>query len=248
MGLVAVLEEVQRPLTEAERRQLEKSLEGGGRSIPFAQEMRDLAVWTGASLLLTALFAIGGFGIERPEMFWRIPGGVLLGGSSICGFLCLYILIQIISGIRRNAKEARRFAREDKPKIRAALEHGQAKVVRVTSDEVIVVEEQEYVDEGSAYIYGLGDGRSFYLRGQHCYPKDRPAPWPARRFEIANTAIKDIWLGIRNVEGSLEPKREIPMEETPEGFAWSDDPKSESVLAGSPEEVLSRLTGYNLRR
>jgi hypothetical protein len=112
----------------------------------------------------------------------------------VVGILSFYFACMVISGYVHWSRHARRFVCEDAPKIRAALEDGQAFVWRVTSHRAVVIE--EYEDEGSAYIFDLGDGTSLYLRGQEYYPEHDDAPWPAQQFEIVRTALDGRLVGI----------------------------------------------------
>lgn len=158
---------------------------------------------------------------------------------SIVGILSFYFAYMVVSGHLHWSNYARRFAREDAPKIRAALEDGQASVCSVTSDRAIIIE--EYEDEGSAYIYDLGDGTSFFLRGQEYFPEDDDAPWPARQFEIVRTGLDGRLVGIFTSREPMSQVRTVPMAEMPESFLFSDEPKTETILPGQPEEILRRL-------
>jgi hypothetical protein len=111
-------------------------------------------------------------------------------------------------------------------------------VLRVTATQVAVIEQSE--DEGSAYIYDLGDGSCLFLRGDEYAPGDND-PWPARRFQVVRTAWSGWFLGVFGAEEPLEPVLTIPMSEMPESFAFSEEPRSETILPGSPDEVLTKL-------
>jgi hypothetical protein len=163
----------------------------------------------------------------------------VIPAAVIVGILCSYFAYMVLASYFRLSGYARRFEREEAPRIRAALEHGGASVCSVTSNRVLVIEESE--DEGSAYIYDLGDGTSLYLRGQDYQPEDGRAPWPARRFEIVRTGTDNRLVGIFGSDEALKPFQVIPMAEMPESFWFADEPQTETVLEGRPEDIVRRL-------
>ena len=131
------------------------------------------------------------------------------------------------------------FAMNNASAIRAAIDNGLACVCRVRSDSVVVVQEDE--DEGSAYIFDLGDGSSLYLRGQEYFPDLESSPWPAGQFEIVRTKVDRLLVGVFAGSEPVADIREVRMSEMPESFWFADVPESESILPGAPTEVLARL-------
>jgi hypothetical protein len=237
-----VLETYERPLTDDERAILNVQLESG------AQPPRN-EVWCWSFLCL----AILGVGILALVglVTWLEGRPVLVGSfGTVLAIVIVVVCIAagcgawiVIASQRADVFYATQFVQENAPQIRAALENGRASVCRVTAVGVIVIEEYLEEDMGSGYLYDLDDGTSFYLRG-HEYDLDDQGDgtFLPRQFEIVRAAENDLWLGIFNVAGRLEPELHVSMREMPEWYVW-DDPQPESILPGRPREILSRL-GY----
>lgn len=229
-----MLQKFQRPLTENERRRLEHVPAGGNLSSTLG--------WFG---LWTAVLAVCLFVFVKALSREGGPTGVwiaLIPFVFIVGILAFYAAYMVVSGHLRLSGCRRQFVREWAPKIRAALEHGGASVCSVTSDRVIMI--KEFEDEGSAYIYDLGDGTSFFLRGDDYFPEGPEGTndqWPAKRFEIVRMAANDLLVGVYGASERLEPVQTVPMNEMPESFCFADEPRTETVLPGRPEEILKRL-------
>jgi hypothetical protein len=144
-------------------------------------------------------------------------------------------------GIFEGTFGLRKFRKDMVEQIRAALENGNASVCSVESNRVIVIEEAK--DDGVAFIYDLGDGTSLYLRSESCeyYTESitgEEEPWPARRFDIVRSAANDLLIGVLGADERLEPSQTIPMTDMPGSFEFAEEPKTETILPGSPEEIL----------
>jgi hypothetical protein len=177
-------------------------------------------------------------GLSRPSG----PSGiwlVILPVVVIVGILAFYFAYMVASGHLRALNYVRQFTRDQAPSIRAALESGCATVLKVSSNQCVVIEEFE--DEGSAYIYDLGDGNSLYLQGQEYCPTPDDAPWPARQFEIVRAARDGRLVGIFCSHEPVEHVRTVLANEMPQDSWLTDEPKTESVLRGQPDEVLKTL-------
>jgi hypothetical protein len=105
---------------------------------------------------------------------------------------------------------------------------------------------EETKDAGVAFIYDLGDGTSFYLRSDDYdyYPESTTGtekPWPAHRFDIVRSSANDLLVGVFGAREQLEPSQTVPITEMPHSFLSAEEPKTETILPGSPEEILKRL-------
>ena len=205
------------------------------RIVTFSGTLRWFVLWAGILGVCILLFAKGLSRPGGPSGVWLVFIPVIC----IIGILSFYSAYMVISGYFRWSRYARRFTREVAPGIQAALNNGQASVGSVTSDCAIVIE--EYEDEGSAYIYDLGDGTSLYLRGQEYYPEAKDVPWPARQFDIVRTSFDGRLVGIFTGNEPVAVIRTVPVAEMPEGFWSADEPKTETILPGRPDEILKRL-------
>ena len=155
-----MLQKLQRPLNENERRCLSRPLDTVPRIVTLSGTFRWFALWAGTLAICFFLFAKGLFRSGGPSGLWVVVIPIVV----IVGILSFYFAYMVVSGYFRWSGYARRFARDSVPRIRAALEDGDASVCSVRSDRAVVIE--EYEDDGSAYIYDLGHGTSLYLRGQ----------------------------------------------------------------------------------
>jgi len=234
-----VLQTFERPLTTSERADLVLWLD---RKPPSRQTMRRwLAFWL-ATIVGSILAMVG-----IVTLFDR-PGWPRKLGEWIFGPLMLLAIAAVMAMFVVYTSYRRRAAAEDVresdlyPKIRAALAHGGARVSQVTAVGVVVI--QEYEDEQSAFIYDLGDGTCLYLRGEWYYLGGAPEePWPAREFEIVNTAASNLWISVQNKREELKPEFIAEMQDMPYEFMRGNLPATETVISGSPMEVLRHL-GY----
>jgi hypothetical protein len=236
-----VLEKYERPLTADERAILNAQLESGSQ--PRREEVWRRLLLCLAILMLgiVALVGLAAWLDGKPHWVGALGTVLAILIVIVCVAAGCGAWIKIAS-YRADVFYATQFIQQTSPQIRAALENGRASVCRVTAVAVIVIEEYLEEDMGSGYLYDLGDGTSFYLRG-HEYDLDEGAGFfVPRQFEIVRTAENDLWLGIFHVDGRLEPELQVSMKEMPQEYVWHD-PQSESVLPGRPREVLSRL-GY----
>jgi hypothetical protein len=237
-----VLEKYDRPLTATERARLAELLDPQWPT--RGNMLRWLCLWL--AILVIGISILAGIAVwfdGRPG--WRVVLAGLLAGVtfSVCVVAC-YGAYLLVTGYRHGVREATHFAQETAPRIRDALQEGRASVCRVTSEGVIVIEEFLEEDLGSAYIFDLGDGTSYYLRGvEYDFDEESDIFLLPSRFALVRTATNHIWLGVFNREGRLEPELTVSMKEMPHEYVWGDSLASESVLPGRPREILARL-GY----
>jgi len=232
-----MLNKHERPLNKTERRCLVYMLETVPGLVTKLGTIRWFSLWTGILILCIFLFAIGLFRAGGPSGVWLAVLPVVV----IFGILAFYSAYMVVSSYIHLSRFSKRFARDEAPRVRAALEDGRASVCSITSDRVVFIEAFE--DEDSVYIFDLGDSTSFFIRGQDYSPENDEEPWPAHQFEIVRTVLNDQMVGIFSARGRIENMRKISMAEMPESFWSCDEPKTETILSGKPDEILSRL-GY----
>jgi hypothetical protein len=237
-----MIQKLQRPLNENERRCLSRLFEVVPRIASFSKSFRWLALWTSILGICVFLFARGLFRPGGPSGIWM----VIIPITCIFGISAFYCAYMVFSGYLRLLGYARRFNRDQAPKIRAALDDGRASVLIITSDRVVVIE--EYEDEGLAYIYDLGDGTSLFLRGEDYFPEEEDAPWPARQFEIVRSSLNGKSVGIFAGREAPAQIRKIAMAKMPQSFCLADEPKTETILQGEPDEILRKLGCQTERR
>jgi hypothetical protein len=199
-----MLQKIQRPLTDNERRSLSIPL-----SIEPVVKLSDtlpwFALWSGVLVICLCLLAKGLFRPDGPSGVWMgvIPIVVILG------ILSFYAACIVIRSYFHWPGHARRFARDTVPKLKAALADGHADVSLVISDSVIVIEECEGL---ATYLFDLGDGTSLQLRGQDILPENEDAAWPARQFEIVRTRLDGLLVGIFAETEPVPKVRTVPLE------------------------------------
>jgi hypothetical protein len=72
-------------------------------------------------------------------------------------------------------------------------------------------------------------------------PENSDAPWPATEFEIVDSALDGERLGIFSTGLPLEPSQKLETSDVPELFDGRLE--NETVVPGTPEEVIQRLRG-----
>lgn len=238
-----MLNELTRPFTETERQELAAQLDAP-RSVTWGGTLKRFFLWISiclVSVYLVALFwslvDMGKLKIGPLVTILGVLASILLG---ITALIALYVAANIIQDHFITSANAKSFEQEWAPKLRAALDDGQASILQVTSDRVICLE--PFDDEAQAYIYDLGDGTCLFLHGQEYYPEDFDnTPWPAKEFELVRTAVGHLFITIHNARGKPEHVRVVEMDEMPSDFVWGNEPATQSILPGTPDEVLARL-------
>jgi len=236
-------------MTAEERAALAESLSRPRPSPSFAHTCRWLTFCFAAFIVSIVIF--GGLAwLIAPAnggSEWRMA--LSIAAFFILVFLCLPVCLlaarDVLGDYRRARQSKRDYERTYAAQMREALENGRAAVCRIRAVGVIVVEQSKY-DFGSIVIYDLGDGTSFLMWEQDLYDPEEGyfTDQLPQKFEIVRTAAHDLWLGLANFEGNLEPELSILDEDLPAAlFYRRDSPKSESVLPGRPHEVLARW-GY----
>ena len=163
-------------------------------------------------------------------------GGLAIAGAAVV----LVVGYQIVAAAIRNARTRSygdaHTARRHRDLARV-LEDGRVTVKRVRP--VAVVELEPMEDEGSGYLFDLGDGRVLFLKGSDYRPlSDDDPPWPNADFEIVRAALDDTFLDLRCHGDPLPPIRVIPGDECDPETAWAE---REEVLDMTLEEAVKTV-------
>ena len=240
-----MLTKSQRPLNEDERQRLNYMQEHVLDPVPAVAGIASFNLrWIGISIGILALCVFLFIkGLHRggdSSVIWArmAPLAFIFG---VLALFSAFIAARSFFGLTFGRQQ---FARDLIQRIRVALENGKASVCSVKSNRVIVIEETK--DAGVAFIYDLGDGTSFYLRSDDYdyYPESTTGtekPWPAHRFDIVRSSANDLLVGVFGAREQLEPSQTVPITEMPHSFLSAEEPKTETILPGSPEEILKRL-------
>jgi hypothetical protein len=225
-----MIEDTVREMTAEERSELERALRprerpAGTRPSPrssLSQPALELALCVAAGLVVTAV---------------KGPGPAVLFGVGT--LICLY---RLGAAYRRyvpfREQNTEFFARYDAERARAiarALEDGRVTVRRVRA--VAVVEIEPVEDEGTGYLFDLGDGRVLFFK-QYFFPGE-DAPWPSAEFEIVRRAADGELVDVYRQGAALPPVRVIRSDELDPEAAW--DEREEVLEMGLDEAARTVL-------
>jgi hypothetical protein len=179
------------------------------------------------ALLGVGLFAL----IPHPAL-----GTVIVVLLVVAGIACFCAIFMLVSGYLHWRRVFRDFQKNDIPRIKSTLDRGQVHSKHVTASSVIVIEEWE--DEGSGYVFDIGEGKSLLLKGQKFLPVDERMSWPSSDFEIVRSPVGDLWIGLFSAGDSLPPSKTISNEICRDDFVESE---IEEVVEDDPDAVLRRI-------
>lgn len=200
--------------------------------VTLAGTVKWVLVWTGG-IILCAFAMTALFWLDVNPVVVGIAGGPL----AIAAIICLYAVIVLIGSHRNWSRIHRDFMRDSIPRIRKALDDGRVVVKKVAANAVIKI--VEFEDEGSGYIYDVGDGKILFLKGQWYFPVDEEMRWPNSEFEIVRTVHGDVWVGIFCLGEELAPVRELEISQCIDDIVWTD---REEVLEGDLEQFVKSIT------
>lgn len=165
-----------------------------------------------------------------------VVAGILAAIPVLAGIITFFFGANMIAGAFRFRAYGRRHRNNTVPKLQEALEDGRVEVTRVVASAVIVLEESE--DEGTGYLFDVGNGQTLLLKGQEYEPVRGEPGWTNTEFEIVRTARHSLWVGLFCSGAELRPLKTIPLAQCDQEFIWSSH---EKVLEGNPEQVLATL-------
>ena len=221
--------EMTRKLNREELAVLNETVANTAPPITVRSTLKWFAIWASGILISAAL------AVWLVESFPKI-GPVLAGIPGAIGVFCFLFLLLLLQGHFHWAANYRRFLRITRPSILEAIRLGTAKVKEVESKAVVVIEPSE--DEGTGYVFDVGDGSLLFLKGQQYELVDKPAGWPNTRFSIVTTECGDIFVGIFCQGDKLEPVLEIDSKDCRPDVVWST---REDVIQGDLLEFSRSL-------
>lgn len=224
--------ELTRAIHEKERAELETMASRQTPPVTFAGTMKWISLWGLGIIAWIAVLT----GMSLVNISPIIVGLVCapLGGFAI---ICLYAIIVLIQSYFRLRKYQRDFLQTRLPAIRNDLAHGQVSVKQVSAQAVIAIVPIE--DEGGGFIFDVGDGKLFFLKGQEYEsPVTTTMPWPNTDFEIVQTIPGKIWLGIFCSGTKLEPVHEIETSECKDEIVGANQ---EELVEGDLHQFAATL-------
>lgn len=151
----------------------------------------------------------------------------------------LFFVVEIRKAFAERAELRRRqtaHQAQRRPVLARALQDGRVAVKRVRAVAVVKIEPME--DEGTGYLFDLGDGRVLALKGAHYSPFDGEAELPNSEFDIVRLATDGTLIGVYCRGEALTPLRVIGSDEYDAEEWWSE---REEVLNMSLDEAVQSV-------
>lgn len=219
-----MIEEFVRPMSAEERESLEHNI----------RPMHDVPV---RYTLGTVRYAVVGLAVSVVAavvlllMGPRFRGfGVAVAGGG------LYFVQEIRKAFAERRELRRRMEMHQArrhPELARALEDGRVAVKRVRAVAVVQIEPME--DEGTGYLFDLGDGRVLALKGADYSSIDGEAELPSSEFDIVRLNTDRTLLGVYCRGQALTPLRVIDSDEYDPEEWWSE---REEVLNMSLDDAV----------
>ena len=159
--------------------------------------------------------------------------GALLGLVVLGLFLVVRPLVKDAVAKARHRKYSEAYDANRSRELARMLQDGRVVVKRVHA--VAVVEIEPLEDEGTGYVFDLGDGRVLFIKGPYYEPSDEEAPWPNTDFEIVRAATGDLIFDVRCHGTALPPVRVVRKDEVDGQKGWDE---REEVLQTSMDEAV----------
>lgn len=180
--------------------------------------------WALAAVWILALVLIVGTGGTN-------IGGIVAVAAAGAAFIGYRLMATTARNARRREFIAAHTARVSREHARA-IEDGRVTVRRVRAAAVVEIEALE--DEGTGYVFDLGDGRALFLKGADYFPSDE-MPWPNTDFEIVRTAADGRLLDVHCHGTALPPLRTVSRDDVDPEKGWDE---REEVLEMSVDEAV----------
>jgi hypothetical protein len=218
-----VIQEFVREMNAEERASLQSAMRSHPAAVWHSDSSRE--TWGLAAVWILTLVVIVGTGGTH-------TGGFVVAAVAGALFIGYRLAADAASRARRREFREAHTARMSS-ELSRALEDGRVMVKRVRA--VAVVEIEPLEDEGTGYVFDLGDGRVLFLKGDDYFPAEEGAPWPNTDFEIVRTAGGGTILDVHCHGTALPPLRIIPRDEVDPAKGWDE---REEVLEMSVDDAV----------
>jgi len=215
-----------REMTADERASLQGAL--GPQPAAVWQSDGSRETWGLAAVWILTLVVIASTG--------RVNKGGLAVAAAVGAILVGRWLVAAARGKARRTKFQQGYAAHRSREIARVLEDGRVTVRRVRA--VAVVEIEPLEDEGTGYVFDLGDGRVLFIKGNDYFPADDEAPWPNTEFEIVRTAADGGILDVHCNGAALPPMRVVPRDDVDPQRGWNE---REEVRQMSVDEAVRTI-------
>jgi len=223
-----MLHEVTRPLSPAERADLEKRIRAFPQPKSFRARMAlgCLGYTVGIVVFFLPLYFLG----------WLSGGEWLLVVFTFIVFLglliCLAIPVASSWEALREKSPAELDAEMQIQSMQACLQEGMVTELRVEAVGVVTI----LTKDGPAYLFDVGDERCLFVRQGHVVVGEDGCP--AASFTVLRSSDGTYVIGVSERGGKLTPTRHIAMSELGAGVEFPED---FAVLPGNHQEVLAAL-------
>jgi hypothetical protein len=221
-----MIQEAVRALSADERAWLQSAMRPQPTGTWQSDESRE--TWGLAAVWILTLVVVAWFGRMN---IGGIVAAVLVG-AILVGRRLVAARVRKARRGKFNQEHTARRSRE----IALVLQDGRVTVRRVCA--VAVVEIEPLEDEGTGYVFDLGDGRVLFFKGDACLPTDAEAPWPSTEFEIVRTAADGELLDVYCHGTALPPLRVVPSGDVDPERGWDE---REEVLHMSMDEAVRTI-------
>ena len=226
-----MIEELVREMSPEERAWLQSGIEPSPVPRPqrsdYARE-----TWVFAAVWILTLVVIALFGGGN-------VGGLVIAAAAgvvVLGYRLVAEARRKAPGNARNRDFVDAHQTRNAAELARALDDGRVTVKRVRAVAVIQIEPLE--DEGTGYVFDLGDGRVLFLKGQEYVPEEDGDPWPNTDFELVRTVVHDRLMSLVCHGAALPPLRVVPSDEVDPQKGWDE---REEVLRMSMDEAVRTI-------
>ena len=218
-----VIQEFVREMNAEERASLQGAMRPRSAAIRHSDSARE--TWMLAAVWVLTLVVIAGTGGTN-------KGGFAVAGIAGAAFIGYRLAAEAVNKARRREFREAHTVRMSSEHARA-LEDGRVTVKRVRA--VAVVEIEPLEDEGTGYIFDLGDGRVLFLKGDGYFPAEEGAPWPNTDFEIVRAAADGRLLDVHCHGTALPPLRTVSRDDVDPEKGWDE---REEVLEMNVDDAV----------
>jgi hypothetical protein len=210
-----VIQESVREMTADERASLQSAtrlpVAYGGR-----RRVMGVEAWGVAAGVLFAI--VMGAGKSRAGVVIALAAGALVGGGLIVSAAIHNVRNRKFNAAVQASRKA--YAARMDRELARVLEDGRVTVQRVRA--VAVVEIEALEDEGTGYVFDVGDGRVLFIKGPDYFPSADGMAWPNTDFEIVRAAADGRRLDIHCHGTALPPLRVIPKDDVDPERGWDE--------------------------
>ena len=218
-----MIEEFVREMSAEERASLQRAMRPRPAGVWHSDDARETWVLVAVWILALVVIALTGRRSAAGFVAALTVGGILVGRR----------LVKAAAGKARRRTFFEGYDAHRSREVARVLEDGRVTVRRVHA--VAVVEIEPLEDEGTGYVFDLGDGRVLFFKADFVPVDDDGASWPNTDFEIVRAAAGGELLDVRCHGTALPPLRVVRHDDVDPQKGWD---AREEVLPMSVDEAV----------